>query len=157
MADLHGVSTDSALLKQLLDEGNKLRYGQTEGERVAALNALRTPGIEEVAYPRLKALGRDAKGVPLGGYDHAAAERYTSAHAFGKKWQPPEWALPILHRISSGGRATMHRFGVPGVGEERPELRAAEELGMRRGAGTDLTPAERFIEGLLKYQQMTEK
>jgi hypothetical protein len=129
VADLHGVSTDNAALQALLDTGNRLRYGMTEGQRVERVNRLAAPGVRDVAYR-----GR--------GYNHPAAERYTSAHAFGTKWKPPAWLQRVLHEISGGSRELMHQAGVPGVGEEDPDLAAAEELGMAQGAGT-VTPQER--------------
>lgn len=127
MADrgIHGVVSDNPLLLALLDAGNRLRYGQSEAERVDDVSALRAPGVRDAAYTG-----------PMGIFDPAAAERYTSAYAFGKRFQVPEALQPLLHAISSGGRAGLHAVGFPGVGEERPELRYAEELGMSRGAGT---------------------
>ncbi len=139
---LHGGVTDNPALKGLLDFGNWLRYGQSEAGRQEDVQGLRTPGVEDVAYPMVPGTSRGPQGefleseVPT--FDPAAAERYTSAYQFGQRFQPPEWAQPALHAISSGGRRSMH--AVPfvrdlfGVGEEREELEEAERLGMERGA-----------------------
>lgn len=124
---IHGSITDNPLLLALLDAGNRLRYGKSEAERQADVQGLRAPGVEDAAYTG-----------PLKIFDPAAAERYTSAYEFGNRFNPPEFVQPALHYVSSGGRAAIH--AVPalaklfGVGPERPELRAAEEMGMKRGA-----------------------
>lgn len=136
MADLHGVAVDNPALQAFLDGGNLLRYGMTEPERVEAVNRLSTPGVRDAAYgPK--------------GYNHPAAERYTSAYAFGQKWAPPEMVQSLLHGVSSGSRDLMNKLGVPGVGEEDPELRAAEELGMKRGAQKPRQAWSEFLAGLL--------
>lgn len=126
---LHGTITDNPVLLALLNAGNKLRYGRSEEERQADVQGLRAPGVRDAAYTG-----------PLKIFDPAAAERYTSAYEFGRKFGPPKALQPVLHSISSGGRAAMH--SVPflaklfSVGAERPELRQAEELGMERGASS---------------------
>jgi hypothetical protein len=133
---IHGSITDNPMLLALLDAGNRLRYGKSEEARQADVQGLRTPGVEDAAYTG-----------PLKIFDPAAAERYTSAYEFGNRFNPPEFAQPALHYVSSEGRAAMHRVPLLaklfGVGEERPELRAAEEMGMKRGAA-----GSAFLKGL---------
>lgn len=130
---LHGVITDSPILRAVLDLGNQIRYGKTEAERQADVQGLRTPGVRDAAFTG-----------PLKTFDPAAAERYTSAYQFGQRFAPPSWLLPALHAISSGGRKAMSAVGVPGVMEERPDLVRAEEMGMERGTGTPDAQSKRL-------------
>ena len=127
---IHGQITDSPFLLSLLDSGNYLRYGKSEAERIDDVNRLRTPGVRDAAYPH-------SISTPKGDFpqfDPAAAERYTSAYDFGNFWHVPSAIQPLLHGISEGGRKGLNAVGFPGVGEERPELTRAEELGMQRGS-----------------------
>lgn len=127
---IHGQITDDPSLLTLLDIGNYLRYGKGESERVEDVSRLRTPGVRDAAYPH-------SISTPKGDFpqfDSAAAERYTSAYNFGNMYHIPEFLQPALHSISSGGRQGLNAIGFPGVGEERPELENAEQLGMSRGA-----------------------
>jgi hypothetical protein len=127
MADdtgLHGVVQNNPILNALLNFGNKLRYGKSEQDRMAMVNALSAPGVKESAY--------DERGI----YDPAGAERHTSSYLFGKRFAPVlqnEGARALAHMLSSGSREKMYQLGVPGVGEERPELARAEESGMVAG------------------------
>jgi hypothetical protein len=127
---IHGQVTDNPLLLGLLDAGNYLRYGKSEAERIDDVNRLRTPGVMDAAYPH--SINTPKGNIPQ--FDPAAAERYTSAYDFGNLYHVPEFLQPALHAISSGGRRGLNAVGFPGVGEERPELSQAEELGMQRGA-----------------------
>jgi len=123
--NIHGTPTDNPVLKALLHLGNLMRYGMSEDERQAEVYGLKAPGVEDVATTN-------------GQFDPAATERYTSALRFGERFTPPDWLQPALHSISSGSRAKMNSIPLLaetfGVGEERPELVRAEELGMSRGA-----------------------
>ena len=120
--DLHGFVQNNPILNLLLDQGNKLRYGVSEADRMDMVNTLSAPGVKDYAY--------DARGI----YDPAAAERYTSAYLGGQNWAPNAMARDAFHAFSGSSRAAMNKMGVPGVGEERPELTMAEQAGMKLGA-----------------------
>jgi len=122
---LHGYVQDNPLMNLLLNAGNKLRYGKTEKERMDMVNGLSAPGVKDFAY--------DDRGI----FDPAAAERYTSAYLGGQKWSPGEMAQSAFHALSGPSRVAMNAMGVPGVGEERPALTAAETAGMKAGAATN--------------------
>jgi hypothetical protein len=127
---LHGYVQDNPLLNALLDAGNSLRYGVSEKERMDMVDSLSAPGVKGAAY--------DSRGI----FDPAAAERYTSAYLFGKRFAPGDATQGVLHDISGGGRKAMNAIGVPGVGEERSALTEAESAGMSNGS--------RDSEGLIK-------
>lgn len=117
--ELQGVVQDNPLVNKMLDAGNWLRYGMTEKERMDLVNRQAIPGIKDVAY-----------NGPHKIYDPAAAERYGSAYLFAKRW-------PKLTGIGQGltklARGAGSKLGIPGVGEERPELTNAMKQGMYRG------------------------
>lgn len=119
---LHGYVQNNPLANWLLQQGNKMRYGKSEVERMDMVNKLSAPGVKDYAY--------DERGI----YDPAAAERYTSAYLGGQNWNPSEGVQRAFHSVSGGSRDLMHSLGVPGVHAERPELKAAEEAGMHMGA-----------------------
>jgi hypothetical protein len=98
------------------------------------VNRLSAPGVREAAY--------NEAGI----FDPAAAERYTSAYLFGKRFAPAEPVRKVLHGISGGSRALMSKLGVPGVHEEREELGTAERAGMTRGS--DETAAQSYARAL---------
>jgi hypothetical protein len=134
----HGIIVDNPVLQAALDIGNVGRYDEDEAARLEEVNRLSVPGVADAAFADAPNLRRD----PVAGefveetrtaFDPAAAERYTSAYRFGEKWMPPDALLPIVHAVSGGGRKAMDDLGIPGVGEERPELTRAEGLGMARG------------------------
>lgn len=142
---LPGHNLVDKLLEKFLDAGNVLRYGVTEPERMKMVNSLSAPGVRDVAY-----IDRGEPGQ-IGyhkEFDPAAAERYTSAYLFGKRYPLGEGEQMLAHEISGPSRELMNAMGVPGVGEERPELTRAEYLGMKRGAG------ERNPEGLDIVQKL---
>ena len=127
---LHGYVQDDPFMNWLLNQGNKLRYGKSESERMDMVNKLSAPGVKDYAY--------NEQGI----YDPAAAERYTSAYLGGQNWKPSPGAQAAFHAFSGPSRVAMNKMGVPGVGEERPALTAAEEAGMKAGvAAPPETPA----------------
>ena len=140
--EIHGTVTENPLLLALLKFGNLMRYGRTEGERQDEVQALRAPGVEDVAYQDTPSVTRSASGAftpsTAKTFDPAATERYTSAYDLGQMFMVPPEVQPLLHSISSGGRAAMYSNPslrqMFSVGEERPALRQAEELGMARGS-----------------------
>lgn len=150
MADrgLHGANIDlsrvlpqgmarggESLVEALLNAGNKLRYGVSEEDRMDMVNKLSAPGVREFAF---KDVGEEGQPGFHQAFDPAAAERFTSAYLFGKKWDPNSAGLrDVIHGISGRGREGLNAIGFPGVGEERPELAAAERGGMERGAAAD--------------------
>jgi hypothetical protein len=136
---LHGYVQDNPLVNALLNLGNKLRYGVSEEERMKMVNTLAAPGVKESAYDE------------TGFFDPAAAERYTSAYLFGKKYGPGESLRPALHAISGDSRVAMNKLGVPGVGEEREALSKAEEAGMTRGAEESSPLLEKLLGTFLPF------
>lgn len=130
---LHGyVLPNSPVADAVVDASGRIRYGVSDAERSEMINRLSAPGVKEYAY--------DAQG----GFDPAAAERFTDAYLFGKKWQPRQQAQETLVDLIAGNRELWNKLGAPGVGEERPRLVSATIEGMRRGSEEQRQVGEDF-------------
>lgn len=123
--ELQGVVQDNPVVNKMLDAGNWLRYGMTEAERMDLVNRQAIPGIKDVAY-----------NGPHKIYDPAAAERYGSAYLYAKRWPK---LTGVGQKLTNLARTAGNKLGIPGMGEERPELTNAMKQGMYRGKQSNRT------------------
>jgi len=114
-------------LRGLLNVGNKIRYGQSESERMDDINSLGVPGQADYST-----------SGPLNIYDPAKSERYGSAYKYGERWGNVPGAVAAARAMTAASRGLGSKLpgvaGLFGIGEERQDLTDAENAGLAKGA-----------------------